>query len=106
MPDGDPYREYLDQVRQLPLVATDQLPALRDRALAGDTDAGKLVVQCHLEVAALLAWHLRPSSLAPIDAVQEANVILVRLVNDPTCDVPTLDLASALHRHFRSLPGV
>lgn len=52
----------------------------------------------------MLAWSLRPAWLAPLDAAQEANLILVRLIEDKTCPVPLLALTPALDDFFRNLP--
>lgn len=100
----DPFQEYLQGVRALPWVEPEDVPGLLRRARVGDPEARQRLIEGHLELTALLAWNLRPVWLAPVDAVQEANLILVRLVEDPACATPGAEIAAALDDFFRNMP--
>ena len=84
------------------------LPAPRHGATArlesllelGDETARKRLLEGHLELGALLARRLAPTWMRPIDAIQEANVVLARLVDDKSVALPVRELTSALIRHY------
>jgi DNA-directed RNA polymerase sigma subunit (sigma70/sigma32) len=95
--------EYLRDVRAMPLIRPEDERDLLLRTRAGDTDARKQLIESHLELAALLGWKLRPNSMPAVDAAQEANVILIRLIDDPECPTPAVALGPALDEFFRGL---
>src|SRR5687768_2844631 len=79
---------YLADVRTYPPVTEPEERALLTRARAGDADAGRAVVTAHLARTADLAIALAPGAgLLELDAVQEANLVLLELVES---DHPTL----------------
>ena len=43
--------------------------------------------------------------MRPLDAVQEANPILLRLVDDESVDRPAAHLSDAIQAHFADLSG-
>lgn len=92
--------DYLSEVRQFPLLTlTAEREGLK-RAREGDEPARKRVIEGHLELTALLALRLAPEWLRPLDAVQEANIVLVRLIDDPSVAHPAARLTDALLAHF------
>ena len=104
MAHDESFQEYLQSARSLTLVAPGDVDGLLARARAGDAESKRRLIEGHLELTAMLAWSLRPVWLAPIDAAQEANLILVRLIEDQTCPVPLAELIPALDDFFRNLP--
>ncbi|HEY7107478.1 MAG TPA: hypothetical protein VH986_13810 [Acidimicrobiia bacterium] len=93
--------DYLESVRRLELPTPNEERALLEHARTGDTDARARVIEGSLELAALLAWKLRPDGWRAADAVQEANLLLISLVDDPAIDNPALRLADAINGFFR-----
>src|SRR5437016_2392508 len=91
---------YLSEVQQIPLLSLleerDGLKSGRE----GDELARKRVIEGHLELTALLALRLAPDWLRPLDAVQEANLVLVCLVDDPSVAHPAGSLTEALQARF------
>ena len=72
---------YINEVRQ----KVTGLGAAEERALSGpagenDEEAVRRIVGHHLLGAALLALELAPASAPPLDAIQEANLVLRRVV--------------------------
>jgi hypothetical protein len=100
MSDAEPLKRYLADIRALPTIDSAALAELLPRARAGDADAETQVLQGLLELTAVLTRHLAPPTLAPLDAVQEANVVLMALVRDPDVPSPVLALPSALQARF------
>jgi hypothetical protein len=76
------------------------LAELLPQARAGDAEAEAQVQRGLLELTAVLTRHLAPPTMAPLDAVQEANVVLMALVRDPAVPSPVLALPSALQARF------
>src|SRR5260370_2406488 len=72
---------YINDVRQeFAVLGTAEEEALSRRARDGDQEALHRVVKHHLLPTALLALELAPLSAPPLDAIQEANLVLLRLV--------------------------
>ena len=98
--DGDLLALYLAEIRQYPLLTlTEEREGLK-RAREGDEPARKRVVEGHVELTALLALRLAPDWMRPDEAVQEANIVLVRLIDDASVDRPAVRLTDALLAHF------
>jgi DNA-directed RNA polymerase sigma subunit (sigma70/sigma32) len=94
---------YLSEVRQLPLLTfTEEREGLQ-RAREGDESARRRVIEGHLELAALLALRLAPTWMRPLDAVQEANLVLIRLIDDTSVDHPAARLTDTLLAHFAEI---
>jgi hypothetical protein len=71
--------EYLSEVRGLPLLARQREDELLPRARAGDESAKRELVEGYLELSAMLATRLGPEWMRPLDAIQEANVVMTRV---------------------------
>ena len=98
--DDDHLVNYLEKVRQIPLLASRDEAVTLKRAREGDESARKRVIEGYLEVTALLALRLAPDWMRPLDAIQEGNIVLVRLVDDATVAHPAARLSEALSAHF------
>ena len=70
----------------------------------GNQEALHSVIKSHLERTARLALQLAPPSLRPLDAIQEANLVLVRAAREGLWG-PELDseLATRVATLFRGL---
>lgn len=90
-------------MRGLPLLSRDEEAALLVSARSGDEEAHRRVIEGYLELMAMLAFRLAPPWLGWLDAVQEANLVLLQTVNDDSVDVPAACLATRLIDHFDSL---
>lgn len=93
---------YLQEARKLPQIAEADERDLLARARAGDRAARKAVTESYLELAAMLALKHRPPGMREIDAIQEANVVLMRLI-DGSADRPAAELPDAVRRHLDGL---
>src|SRR5438309_10068136 len=84
--DDELLAAYLRDVRDLPVLGQgEEGDALaRSRTRPGDQRARKRLIEGHLELTALLAIRLAPGRMRPLDAIQEANLVLIRLVDDPS----------------------
>lgn len=98
--DDEALAKYLAEVRGLPLLFAVDEADLLNASRSGDESARKRLLEGHLEVVALLALRLAPRWMRPIDAIQEANVVLSRLLDDKSVAVPVRELTSALIRHY------
>ena len=93
---------YLSEVRKLPLLPPSEEREALKRAREGDEAARRRVIEGYLELTTLLALRLAPEGMRPLDAVQEANVVLMRLVDDASVDRPAARLTDALVKFFKS----
>lgn len=98
--DDETLAKYLAEVRGPPLLFAVDEPNLLTASRSGDETARTRLLEGHLEVAALLALRLVPKWMRPIDAIQEGNIVLGRLLDDKSVPVPMRELTSALIRHF------
>lgn len=103
--DDEALAKYLAEVRGLPLLFAVDEADLLTASRRGDDSARKRLLEGHLVIAALLALRLPPRWMRPIDAIQEANVVLNRLLNDESVAVPVRELTSALIRHYDEIEG-
>jgi DNA-directed RNA polymerase sigma subunit (sigma70/sigma32) len=92
--------DYLEKVRQIPLLTSGEERESLKRAREGDESARRRVIEGYLEVTALLALRLAPDWMRPLDAIQEGNIVLLRLVDDVSVAVPAARLSEALVAHF------
>ena len=76
-------------------------------AVAGDVQAREALVRSNLALAALIALKARPPELPELDAIQEAVLLLQRLVDQRDGAPVAATLPAVIHQHFRSLrpPG-
>lgn len=96
LPPSDSVDVYLRSVRQHPPLAEATRRELLVLARQGNEQAFRQLVEGQLELVALLALSACPSSILPLDAIQEANIFLVNLIKDGTVADPTLALAAGL----------
>jgi DNA-directed RNA polymerase sigma subunit (sigma70/sigma32) len=98
--DEDVLAEYLAEVRAVPLLPGRDEAHLLSASRNGDQAAKERLVESYLELVALLALQLAPSSLSPLDAIQEANLILIRLIDDPSVAQPAREITPLLVRRY------
>ena len=75
--------------------------AALESARDGDVDARKRIIQSYLYRAAEIGMSLAPSKLSRMDAVQEANLVRMCLVERGIN--PGSDLESEIRKHFDKL---
>ena len=100
--ERDPLDVYLADIETVPELSRDQEVALIKLARTGDQGAKKKLVEAHLRWAAILADLLKPDSMSPIDAIQEANLVLMRLVDRADVESIGSELGNAVKAHFDS----
>jgi len=98
--DDEHLAEYLNEVGRFPRLSPGDEQQELLRAAEGDHDARKRVIEGNLEVAARLALRLAPDWMRPIDAIQEANLVLARLVDDGSGGQPADRLSDELVNHY------
>jgi DNA-directed RNA polymerase sigma subunit (sigma70/sigma32) len=74
-----PLAKYLEEARAAELVFENE-SALLELARAGDVEARHTLVRAYLSRTAKIGLRLAPEGMADLDAVQEANFVLLRLV--------------------------
>jgi DNA-directed RNA polymerase sigma subunit (sigma70/sigma32) len=94
---------YLSDVRSRPIFSAADEPGLLSACRDGDEGARTRLVNGYLELVALLALRLAPIDMRPLDAIQEANVVLIRLLEDESVTAPSAALTSALVRHYEEI---
>jgi DNA-directed RNA polymerase sigma subunit (sigma70/sigma32) len=101
--DSRALEDYMSAVRDLPPLRREREVELLKAARAGDKSSRQLAIEGLVEMTALLAIRYAPEGMRLIDAIQEANVVLNRFVDDPDCADPGLNLASGITAHFEAL---
>jgi hypothetical protein len=76
--------EYLFDLHRQTVRWHARAPELLEAARRGDPDAEKRAFLAYGELAAIIALHLGSATLATEDVVQEALVVLRRLIDDGT----------------------
>lgn len=92
---------YLIEIRNqssIPKNETDLLEAARE----GDKKARLALVRSYLAITAELGLRLAPPSMAPLQAVEEANLVLLRLIGAGV-EKPAVELGPAIHKHLSGL---
>ena len=97
----DRFAAYLEEIRAGWFVVEDE-PALLAKARIGDKEARQVLVRSYLPMAADLGLRLAPPGLPHLDAVQEANLVLMRLVAGASESL-ALQLAPAIRDRFAQL---
>ena len=103
MNDARLLEEYLTEVRGLPTVPATERADLVERARGGDAEARKRAIESLLPEAATVATSECPVGMRVLDAIQEANVVVVRLVDDEQVPDPASALGDAVRRHLSAL---
>lgn len=96
---------YLKDVRGLPDLDRAAIADLLHRAREGDDHAETELLQGLLELTAVMTQHLAPSTMRTLDAIQEANLVLMTLVKDRAVASPVHALPEALDQRFAELEG-
>ena len=93
---------YLQEALAHERVLEDEESVL-EQARSGDVKARQRLVRSHLHRAAHIALRLAPPTMSSLDAVQEANLVLLRLAAAPH-DAPMIkELETAIAKHFESI---
>jgi hypothetical protein len=96
---------YITEVRRIPPLTRAEEVSLVAAARDGDEVAKSKAIQGNLELAAVLALRFAPAWLDAVKAIQEANLVLLRAVEDAGCVAPSIELAERIHLHFEQLGG-
>lgn len=100
----DPLELYLRELKSAPPLAPDEEETLLAKARnEGDRVAKKRVVTSYLARTAEIALRIRPGRLPPLDAIQEANLVLIRVIEDPFVRKPRRALERRIAEHFHDL---
>ena len=94
--------KYLDEVRAAELVLENELAVL-ESARTGDVEARHTLVQAYLFRTAEIGLRLAPEGMDKLNAIQEANIVLVRLVTQAQKPSIAYHLESAIKNHFGTL---
>ena len=103
--DENAVAKWLEVVRAIPpLRPVDEPDVLAAARRGGDDEAshaaGQRAIEGYFQVTTLLAMHLAPVGVDPMKAIEEAHLVLMRLVFDPTVPSPVVALTPALVRHY------
>ena len=99
----DELSRYLAEIAAFETPSAETEAAWLVDARKGDQVARDKIVEGLLQLAADSAKAVRPPGVSEIDAIQEANVVVTRLVDDPEVANPRAALAEAIDGHLRSL---
>ena len=94
----DEYLKYTDE-NSVVLTNEDELVQL---ARSGDKKARRALVISYAHIAAELGIRLARPWMEPLEAIQEANFVLMKIVNEGR-DQPAAALGPAIQEHFGSL---
>lgn len=100
--ERDPLDTYLAEIETVPELSQDEEATLIKLARDGEQSAKRKLVEANLKWAAILADLLKPDSVSPIDAIQEANLVLMRLIDRPDAHSIGGELGNAVKEHFDS----
>ena len=89
---------YLDEARNASIRLENE-DELIESAANGDHAATSVVVESYLSLAAELGMRLAPARMSRLNAIQEANLVLVRLINSGAKNLP-VELGRAIGEHF------
>ena len=103
MAAADPFDSYMAEIRGLPVADLAMEVRLLQPARDGDEHAMRELIEGHLLRAAELGVGLAPDWMSPLDAVQEANLVLMRLLSDASVPSPLQALPGAIRRHLRGI---
>lgn len=91
---------YLDEAWAGARAIADEISVLESAAV-GDVEARKQIIKSYLFRAAETGMRLAPKQLSHLVAVQEANLVLMRLAEKGIS--PEVHLESAIRSHFANL---
>jgi ClpX C4-type zinc finger len=94
--EWNPLSAFFEEAKRYPPLPHARREELLGQARSGDMNALNDLVRAQLEPVGLLALAVRPPSLQPVDAIQEAILLLKELITDESIPEPTLALATRL----------
>jgi hypothetical protein len=102
------FAEYLEEARAVPWTTrhdmAEKLTVSREDTQEAEPVRDALIEGC-LEATAFLALHLAPTWMNDLDAVQEANHVLLQLMGDPSVPSPmTVLIPTLLERYAEMNP--
>lgn len=89
---------YLIEIRNHSQIPEDEDALIRS-SRTGDQNARKILVQSYLALTAEIGLRLAPPKMSRLAAVQEANLVLLRLIEKGT-EKPAVQLGPAIKKHF------
>lgn len=93
--------QYLAEIRPAAIVRQDEEKALLAAARGGDEQAKKRAIESYLALTAHLALKFSPADVDGLDVIQEAQLALIRLIDDPTVSEVAHVLPAAVHDAVR-----
>jgi RNA polymerase primary sigma factor len=75
---GPELKQYLEEVERFPLLSADRERELGKRALGGDAEARRELIEANLRLVVAIALDYAPRELAQLDLIQEGNLGLMR----------------------------
>ena len=91
-------KDYLAKIRSQSLIPYDE-SQLINAAGEEDAKARDQLIRSYLYITALIGLRLARPTMKPHDAIQEANVVLLRLI-DTGVEKPAVELGPAIEKHF------
>lgn len=96
--------DYLSEIARLGVMsAGEDADLLLRQAREGDAVARSRFIDSLLPLTATVAMRECPPWMRPLDAIQEANVVLLTLVDDPDVTDPEQVLAAAVQSWLASM---
>lgn len=83
-PDGHLLQMYLDELQEIEPISEKELEILVKRSHDGDLTARNRIVEGHLKYALSVLWEYLNRGVELTDLISEANVALIRAVDDYT----------------------
>lgn len=99
----DPLSDFLAEARKRNVPDRQRRLELLREARTPDTTAKHAYIDSMLHDTAQEALRTKPDSLNALDAIQEAIVVLTRLIEDQSVDDPQTALPAAIRDHWQSL---
>jgi DNA-directed RNA polymerase sigma subunit (sigma70/sigma32) len=94
----DPFEKYIAEIRRHSLIPIDERQ-LMNAAREGDVKAKDELIKSYLYITALIGLRLARPTVNPLDEIQEANLVLLRLI-DKGVEKPAVELGPAIEKHF------
>jgi RNA polymerase primary sigma factor len=91
-------KDYLARARRLSLIPNDESQLIK-AAGEGDEKARQQLIESYLSITAEIGLRLARPSMKPLDAIQEANTVLLRLI-DAGVEKRAVELGPAIEKHF------
>ena len=103
-PENNPLAVYLTEIRAVPPLSPTEESGLLKRAREQQDQGAKVrLVESYLARTAEIALRVLPSWMRPIDAISEANLALIGIVDDPAVRRPARVLEQRIRDHLEDL---